>query len=44
MIALVFKDALNEFLKNNAIWLALGFIVLIGLTVFLILFLNRKRS
>lgn len=44
IIALTFKEELNLFLKNNALYLALGFIGLILLTIFLILFFSKKRK
>ena len=41
---LTFKDDVNAFLKNNALYLSLGLIALILLTFFLILFINRKKE
>jgi len=42
-ILLTFKDDINAFLKSNALYICLGIIGLILITLFLILFLNRKK-
>lgn len=38
------KDDFNAFLKKNALWMALVLVGIIAVTVFLILFLNRKKK
>ena len=38
------KDDFNAFLKNNALWMALVLVAIIGVVIFLILFLNRKNK
>ncbi len=38
------KDDFNAFLKKNALWMALVLVGIIVVTVFLILFLNRKKK
>ena len=43
-ILLTFKDEINAFLKNNAIYLCIGLIALILVVVFLIILLNKKKQ
>ena len=43
-ILVTFSDALNEFLKNNALWIALIFVGLIIITLITIFVLNKKRD
>ena len=43
-IILTFKDDLNAFLKNNAIWIAVAIIGLILVSVFLIVFLGKRAK
>ena len=38
------KDDFNEFLKNNALWMALVLVGIIAVTLFLIFFLNRRKK
>ena len=38
------KDDFNAFLKNNALWIALVLVGIIGITIFLILFFGRKNK
>lgn len=38
------KDDFNEFLKNNALWMALVLVGIIAITLFLIFFLNRRKK
>ena len=42
MIYSELKDDFNSFLKNYGVWIAVGVIAIIAITVFLILFLNKK--
>ncbi|MCR4912046.1 MAG: LPXTG cell wall anchor domain-containing protein [Bacilli bacterium] len=39
-----FSDALNEFLKTNALWLALAVVGAILIALALILILNKKKK
>lgn len=43
-ILLTFKDDINAFLKNNALYLCLGIIALILIVIFLIFVINRKKK
>jgi len=43
MIFLI-ENAFNEFLKDNAVWIALFFFSLIGLTLIIIFAINRKKT
>jgi len=43
-LLLTFKEDLNNFLKNNALYLCIALVILIAITVFLIIFLNRKNK
>lgn len=38
------KQEVNDFLNNNALYIALGFIALIAIVVVVILLLNRKKN
>lgn len=38
------KDDFNEFLKKNALWMALVLVGIIAVTLFLIFFLNRRKK
>ena len=43
-VVLTFKDDLNAFLKNNAIWLAIGLVSLIIIAISLIFILGKKAK
>ena len=44
MILSTFKDAFNGFLSSGALYIALGFVVLIISTIVLLFVLNRKKK
>lgn len=44
MVLATFKDAVNGFLSSGAVYIALGFVVLIIATIVLLLVLNRKKK
>lgn len=39
-----FKNNINTFLKNNAIWIAVGFVVIILLTLIILFLFNRNKT
>ena len=39
-----FKNNINTFLKNNAIWIAVGFVVIILITLIIFFLLNRNKT
>ena len=44
MLSLVFKDVLNEFLRDNALYISLGLVALIIISVVTLLVMNRKKN
>ena len=44
MVLATFKDSLNELLKNGGLWIAIGLVGLIVITVVLLLVLNHKKK
>ena len=43
-VILTFKDDLNAFLKNNALWIALVIVGLIAISVLLIVLLGKRAK
>ena len=43
MILATFKDNVNAFLSNNALWIALGFVGIILITLAVLFIFNRKK-
>lgn len=39
-----FKNNINTFLKNNAIWIAVGFAVIILITLIILFLFNRNKT
>ena len=39
-----FKNNINTFLKNNAIWIAVGFVVIILITLIILFLINRNKT
>ena len=39
-----FKNNINTFLKNNAIWIAVGFVVIILITLIILFLFNRNKT
>ena len=44
MIPSEMKDDINNFLKNNAIWIAIAFAVLILVVTLIIIFINKAKK
>ena len=44
MTLVTFKDALNEFLKSGAFYIALGIAIVIAITIILLILLNKKKN
>ena len=44
MVLATFKDSLNELLKNGGLYIAIGLVALIVVTVVLLLVMNRKKK
>ncbi len=44
MVLTTFKDNLNEFLKNGSLYIALGIVALIVLTLIVIFLFNKKKK
>ena len=44
MVLATFKDSLNELLKNGGLWIAVGLVGLIVITVVLLLVMNHKKK
>lgn len=44
MVLATFKDAVNEFLRSGALYIALGIVAVIIATIVLMLVLNRKKK
>ena len=44
MVLVTFKDALNDFLKNGALWIAVAIVGVILLTLLYLFIRNRKAK
>ena len=44
MVLTTFKDNLNEFLKNGSLYISLGIVILIILTLIVLFLLNKKKK
>lgn len=44
MVLLTFKDALNDFLKNGGLYIAIGIVGLIIITLTILFIINRKKK